>query len=116
MTILQVKPSGMRSSRGEQIIANLTPQATLEDELDEMVAAISSCDPDRPDQALVLSMGLMARCTEIYLKMVRIENDHRKAKVFRTMQLQKVMDLIEFYSKGASRLIEVRRQDVELSR
>lgn len=90
--------------------------ATLESELDDMVAAIMSCDPERPDAALTLAMGLMARCTEIYLTMVRIENDHRKAKVFRTMQLQKVMDLIEFYSRGASRLIEVRRQDVELSR
>jgi hypothetical protein len=116
MTVLQVKNTGLRPGRGEQIIANLTPQATLEEELDEMVAAIMSCDADRPDQALMLSMALMARCTEIYLQMVRIENDHRKAKVFRTMQLQKVMDLIEFYSRGASRLIEVRRQDVELSR
>lgn len=116
MTILQVKPSGMQQIRGEQIIANIGPHGTLEDELDDMVAAVSSCDPERPDQALALSMALMARCTEIYLTMVRIENDHRKAKAFRTMQLQKVMDLIEFYSRGASRLIEVRRQDVELSR
>ncbi len=116
MTILQVKNPAVRLSRGEEIIANMTPQVTLEQELDEMVAAISSCDADRPDQALTLSMALMARCTEIYLSIVRIENDHRKAKVFRTMQLQKVMDLIEFYSRGASRLIEVRRQDVELSR
>lgn len=81
-----------------------------------MVLALREQDPDRPDIVLTLTMALMARCTEIYLTMVRIEADHPKAKAFRTMQLQKVMDLIEFCSRGASRLIEVRRQDIDLSR
>lgn len=119
MTILQVTNSPaahVRPARSEQIIAAIKQEATLETELDDMVRAIMACDPTRPDEALTLGMALMGRCTEIYLTLVRIENDHRKAKAFRTMQLQKVMDLIEFYTRGASRLIEVRRQDVELSR
>lgn len=81
-----------------------------------MVSALRGSDPDRPDIVLTVAMALMARCTEIYLTMVRVEADHPKAKVFRTTQLQKVMDLIEFCSRTASRLIEVRRQDIDLSR
>ena len=81
-----------------------------------MVAALKNSDPSAPDLIMSTSMALMARCTEIYLQLVRIEGTHRKARVFRTTQLQKVMDLIDFEFKGASRLIEVRRQEVELSK
>jgi len=85
-------------------------------EIEAMVHTIQSLDYEQPDTVMITCMAFMARCTEMWVQLVRIEANNRRAKSFRTMQLQKVMDLIEFEFRGASRLIEVRRQDVELSR
>ena len=100
----------------EEVLARIGGGATLEAELDSMVEALRAADPYAPDQILGVCMALMGRCTELWLKLVRIEGEHRKARAFRTMQLQKVMDLVDFQFRGASRLIEVRRQEVELSK
>lgn len=117
MPILHTKESPVRAAgRADQLIAELAPDASLEEELDAMVEALKVLDPTAPDLIMSTCMALMARCTELYLQLVRIEGTHRKARVFRTSQLQKVMDLIDFEFKGASRLIEVRRQEVELSK
>lgn len=89
---------------------------SLEDEVIAMVTSIKELDFSQADVVMAMCMGYMARCTEIWLQLLGIEGTHRKAKTFRVMHLQKVMDLIEFEYKAASRLIEVRRQEVELSR
>ncbi len=89
---------------------------SLEDEIMDMVSNITNLDFAQADVVMAMCMGYMGRCTEIWLQLLRIEGTHRKAKTFRVMHLQKVMDLIEFEYKAASRLIEVRRQEVELSR
>jgi hypothetical protein len=95
-----------------------TPQdGSLDDEVEAMVHTLQSVITDgQPDQVMQTCMAFMGRCTEIWLQLVRAESRDRRAKAFRTMQLQKVMDLIEFEFRGASRLIEVARQEVELSR
>jgi hypothetical protein len=99
-------------------IHNLDRAATLEGELDAMVASVMEMSEDgsTPDILMSSCMAYQARCTEIYLGLVRIENRERKAKQFRTQQLQKVMDLLEYTFRGASRLIEIRRQEIELNR
>lgn len=99
-------------------ITNLDERATLEDELDAIVDSLQEMirDGETPDVLMNACMAMQARCTEIYLQLVRIEGKVRKARQFRTAQLQKVMDLLEFTFKGASRLIEMRRQDIELNR
>lgn len=97
-------------------ILNLDNSSTLEDELDAMVATLIDLQTSTPDVLMSTCMAFQARCTEIYLQLVRIEAEHRKAKQFRTAQLQRVMELNEFTFRGASRLIEMRRQEVELSR
>lgn len=97
-------------------ITELGPGAGLEQEIDAMIRAVDMLDPGLPDLVMMTCMALMARCTEIYVQLTRMEVRERRAKLIRTTQLQKLMDLIEFYFKGASRLIEVRRQDVEMSR
>ncbi len=90
---------------------------SLYDEVEAMVHTIQAVVADgQPDIVMSTCMAFMGRCTEIWLQIVRVEAQDRKAKSFRTMQLQKVMDLIEFEFRGASRLIEVARQEVELSR
>lgn len=117
MAKLQVKETQVQVPGGaDQLIANLAPDASFEEEMDTMVAALQELDPSAPDLIMSTCMALMARCTEIYLQLVRVEGIHRKARVFRTTQLQPIMDLLDFYFKGASRLIEVRRQEVELSK
>jgi hypothetical protein len=45
-----------------------------------------------------------------------MEITDRSAKVLRTLYLKPVMDLIEFLFKGGSRLTEVYRQEMELSK
>ena len=91
-------------------------RTNLYDEVESMITTIQDAVHQTPDVMIRTSMGLMARCTEIWVQLLRVEMDDRKAKSFRTMQLQKVMELIDFEYKGASRLIEVARQEVELSR
>lgn len=88
----------------------------MEQEIEAMVHTISSLDFNQADVVMATCMGFMGRCTEMWLQLLKIEGSHRKAKTIRVMQLQKVMDLIEFEYKAASRLIEVRRQEIELSR
>lgn len=116
MPILQVKneeaEGGYVFSPGEIIPSGLTPQ----EELDVMVRVIKRLDPDRPDAVMSTCMAFMARCTEMYLTLRRAEAHDRKAKVVRTMELEKVMELIEFTFRGASRIVEVRRQDTGLAR
>lgn len=98
------------------VVTHLDSGASLEEEIMAMVTTLRELEDAMPDVIMSTCMAFMARCTEIYLQLVRAEGSYRKAKVFRVTQLSKVMELIEFEFKGASRLIEVRRQDVELSR
>lgn len=98
-------------------VRDLPYGASVEDEIDAMIVALRELDPfAAPDIMLGSCMAFQARCTELYVQLVRIEGAHRRAKVFRVTQLQKLMELIEFEFRGASRLIEVRRQEVELSK
>lgn len=112
---LQTKPAGHSSA-----VVPFSPDAfegmNLYDEVGAMVTTIQGLDYSQPDQVMVTCMAYMARCTEMWIQLIRVESSSRKAKAFRTQQLQKVMDLIEFEYKAASRLIEVARQEVELSR
>jgi hypothetical protein len=100
------------------VVRDLDSSAGLEDELDAMVESLYEMVKVAvtPDILMASCMAYQARCTEIYLQLIRIEARVRKARQFRTQQLQKVMDLIEFTYRGASRLIEIRRQEIELTR
>ncbi len=88
----------------------------IEAELDDMVEAVSNLDPGMPDEIIMVCMAYMARCTEMHLQIIRVEGKDRKLKWLRTAQLQKLMDLLDFTYKAASRLTELRRQDIELSK
>ena len=97
-------------------VVQSTSDLTLEEEITEMVINLREMQDATPDLIITTCMGYMARCTEIHLQLIRVEGTNRKLKTFRVTQLAKVMELIEFEFRGASRLIEVRRQEVELSR
>lgn len=81
-----------------------------------MISDIRELGLDLPDQVIQACTSFMARCTELHVQMVRVEGSSRHIRWVRTQQLTKVMELIEFTYKAASRLVEIRRQDVELSR
>lgn len=97
-------------------ISDLPRDASREQELDAMLDTLLSVMDDTPDVVIRTCMAIMGRCTEIHVGLVRHEIDDRKAKYFRTSQLQKVMELCDFMFKGASRLVEVARQEIDLSR
>ena len=115
MTVLHAKDA--KSDTEGQINPVAIDGLSWSEEIEAMVHTLQFIDyTNSPDVVLTACMSFMARCTEMWVQLLRVEATNRKAKSFRTMQLQKVMDLIEFEFRGASRLIEVRRQDVELSR
>ncbi len=117
MPVLQVKSSQLPSTPApDSRISSLSSHPTLEDEIDAIVDTMKDLSSASPDVMLSTCMALMARLTEIHIGLIRLEPNMRKAKAFRTSQLQKVMDLVEFEFKAASRLVEVRRQEIELSK
>ena len=104
------------SPQAHRSVSDLPNGAELQDELDAMVADTKNINWDVPDEVLRLCQGYMARCTEIHLNLIRVEGTNRGLKFIRTQQLAKVMELLEFTYKAASRSVEIRRQDVELTR
>jgi hypothetical protein len=113
---LQVKDAYTERPAPEQAIANLGRGISLEVELDTMLSTLIHIYEESPDVIIKTCMAIMGRCTEMHVSLVRVEGQDRKAKYFRTAQLQRVMELCEFQFKGASRLVEIARQEVELSR
>lgn len=97
-------------------IENLKRDASLEEEIGAMLGVMGSLYTQQPDVILVTCMALMARCTELHVQLVRVEQIEKSASKVRTMQLRPLMELIDFTFKAASRLVEINRQEVELSR
>ena len=96
-------------------VSNLSAGDGVEAELDAMVLDLQNVVWELPDETMRLCQAYMARCTEIHLVLVRL-GANRAAKFVRTQQLAKVMELIDFTYKAASRSVEIRRQDVEMSK
>ncbi len=94
----------------------LTQLEEYEQELIAILDTLTSLDMALVGSVLETCMGLMGRCTEMHIELMYMELTDRKAKVLRTLRLKPVMELIEFLFKGGSRLTEVYRQEMELSR
>jgi len=117
MPVLQVKSSQPpKVSTPDVQLSSLSEHSTLEEEIDAIIKVMRDLHMQDPETMLTSCMALMARATEIHVGLIRMEANMRKAKAFRTMQLAKVIELIEFEFKAASRLVEVRRQEIELSK
>lgn len=113
MVVLQTNDANVRSLHPSQ---DLPHGASRQDELDNMLAMLVDLSDEMPDVIIRTCMAIMGRCTEMHVEIVRGEVHDRKAKFFRTSQLAKVMELADFMFKGASRLVEVARQEIDLSR
>lgn len=97
----------------------LTNQQTTEDyqqEIEAILTTVTSLDMGNVRMVIETCMGMMGRCTEIHMDLTKRELTDRKAKVVRTLYLKPVMDLIEFLFRGGSRLTEVYRQEMEMSK
>ena len=90
--------------------------ADYQTEIELILETITSLDMANVGMVIEACMGLMGRCTEIHIELSKLELRSRKAKVVKTVYLKPVIDLIEFIFKGGSRLTEVYRQELEMSK
>ncbi len=104
------------SEEATKAVLGLPDVPELEDEIDAMLLDLLGANMEMPDEVIRMCAGYMARLTELHVRIVRIEGANRGYKWIRTQQIDKVENLIEFLYKSASRLVEIRRQDTELSR
>lgn len=102
------------SDAAHPAVSGLAASASIQDELDAMVEDLRNIVWELPDEVMRLCQAYMARCTEFYLQLVR--ETSRASKYVRTQELSRVIDLIDFTYKAASRSVEIRRQDVEMSK
>lgn len=113
MTVADTHPNPVLPA--QSAVANLA-NPSMEEEVSAMVRALNELDGVTPDIYIETCMSYMARCTEMLIHVRKLEGKQRQYKVFRITQLEPLMELIEFLFKGSSRLVEVRRQEIELSR
>lgn len=86
----------------------------IEGEIDGILLLIRDFYTMEPDQVMAHCASVTARLTELEVLLHRVETRDRTYKQIRTMQVQKVISEVERQFKIASRLIEVRRQDLAL--
>lgn len=91
-------------------------ETSPEEELHDMLILLQTIHQEEYSVQMETYMGLMARCTELKVFCLEREGRDRQLKVMRTQKLQPIMDLIEFLWRGVSRLVEVKKMEVELSR
>lgn len=94
---------------------SLVSREAVEAEIDTMLSAVRDFWQMEPDQRMRMSTAMSARCTEMCIHLHRLEGV-RQWRQIRTMQVEKVLAELDRQFKIASREIEVRRQDLELTR
>lgn len=93
----------------------LNSRETVEAEIDTMLTAVRRFWQQEPDQRMRAITAMSARCTELCVHLHRLEG-RREWRQVRTMQVDRLLTELDRQFKIASREIEVRRQDIELSR
>jgi len=87
----------------------------VEDEIDMMLRTIRTFWELEPDQRMRFITAMSARCTEMSVHLHRLEG-RREWRQIRTMQVERLLTELDRQFRIASREVEVRRQDLELSR
>lgn len=113
---LQVKDNAPVTPNSYEVDNDKDDVANYQAEIEEILELVTDLDMTNVGTVIETCMGLMGRCVEIQIDLSRLEMFDRKAKVVRTLYLRPVMDLIEFIFKGGSRLTEVYRQELEMSK
>lgn len=91
----------------------LGTRAEVEAELDSILLTIREFWAQEPDMVMSHVAAISSRLTELEVLLHRVEARDRHYKQIRTMQVQKILDECDRQFKIASRLVEVRRQDIE---
>lgn len=85
-------------------------------EIDAMTDAIRDFWAQAPDRVMVACAAYSARATEMSVLLHRIEGVDRNFRQVRTLEVRPLIEELERQFRVASRLIEMRRQDIETSR
>ncbi len=93
----------------------LHSREAVEAEIDVMLSALRDFWQHEPDWRMKAITAMSARCTELCIHLHRLEG-RREWKQIRTQQVERVLAELDRQFKVASREIEVRRQDIELTR
>lgn len=91
----------------------LGSRQAVEDEIDLMLRTVRGFWQFEPDQVARLIQAMSARCTELCVHLHRLEG-RREWRQIRTQQVERLLAELDRQWKLASRLIEIRRQDLEL--
>lgn len=92
----------------------LGSRVAVEREIDTMLATTRGLWEMEPDEAMRLISAMSARCTELYVHLHRVEGRFREWKQVRTMQVDRLLQELERQFRIASRIVEVRRHDLEM--
>lgn len=93
----------------------LVSREAVEDEIDLMLTTIRRFWAQEPDQRMRAITAMSARCTELCVHLHRLEG-RREWRQIRTQQVERLLTELDRQFKVASREIEVRRQDLEMTR
>ncbi len=93
----------------------LVSRQHVEDEIDLMLRAVRGFWDMEPDQVMQMCSAMSARATELSVHLHRLEGK-REWRQIRTMQVERLLSELDRQFKIASRMLEVRRQDIETSR
>lgn len=93
----------------------LESREAVEAEIDTILTALRMFWNMEPDQRFRASAAMSARCTEMAIHLHRLEG-RREWRQIRTMQVERILAELDRQFKYASREIEVRRQDLEMTR
>ncbi len=93
----------------------LESREAVEHEIDTMLTTLRGFWSMEPDHRMKLITALSARCTELCIHLHRLEG-RREWRQVRTQQVERVLAELDRQFKVASREIEVRRQDLEMTR
>lgn len=94
----------------------LISREEVEAELDTCLRELRDCWQREPDQVLLAVSAISARLTELWVHLHRAESKQRQFKQMRTMQVTPMLTECDRQSRLHSRIIEIRRQDIELNR
>lgn len=94
----------------------LPSKEDVEAEIDRMLRLVRSFWKMEPDEVMRASSALSARCSELYVNLHRVEGKDRTYRQVRTQHVVPLLDELDRQFKTHSRMVEIRKQDLEMLR
>ena len=93
----------------------LESRGVVEAEIDLMLGRTRDLWSMEPDQAMIMISAMTARCTELCVHLHRLEG-RREWRQVRTLQVDRLLTELDRQWKTASRMVELRRQDLAVAK